>query len=180
MFQTFLDPTMTYSCAVFEKESDSLEQAQYNKIHKIIREANINANDHVLEIGSGWGAFAMEAVRKTGCRVTTVTISEEQYAEAKKRIEDAGLQDRINILLMDYRKIEGKFDKVVSVEMIEAVGHEYFPQYFSVRVSVLSTEPLLSLLLLTFSLNLFPDHRQAPQARRCRSYPGYHVPRCPL
>jgi cyclopropane-fatty-acyl-phospholipid synthase len=127
---------MTYSCAVYETESDSLEQAQYNKIHKIIREANITADDHVLEIGSGWGAFAMTAVRKTGCRVTTVTISEEQYVEAKHRIEAAGLQDRINIMLMDYRKIDGKFDKIVSVEMIEAVGHEYFPQYFAVRVGL--------------------------------------------
>eukprot|EP01122_Echinamoeba_exundans_P008156 TRINITY_DN2656_c0_g1_i3.p1 TRINITY_DN2656_c0_g1~~TRINITY_DN2656_c0_g1_i3.p1 ORF type:complete len:340 (+),score=81.03 TRINITY_DN2656_c0_g1_i3:247-1266(+) len=171
MFETFLDPTMMYSCAVFEKPSDSLQEAQITKLHKIIREADIKSTDHVLEIGSGWGSFAIEAVKKTGCRVTTVTISEEQFALAKKRIEEAGLQDRIDLKFLDYRKIEGKFDKVVSIEMIEAVGHEYLPEYFATIDKCLKPDGVAYIQVITY-----PDSRYEQYRRGCDFIQKYIFP----
>lgn len=130
-FQLFLDDSMTYSCAYYKNESDDLAQAQLNKINLIIQKAQICEDDHVLEIGSGWGSFAIQAVKQTGCKVTTVTLSEEQQKLARERVEREGLSDRIHVQLCDYRKLEGQFDKIVSIEMIEAVGHEYLGAYFS-------------------------------------------------
>jgi cyclopropane-fatty-acyl-phospholipid synthase len=130
MFNLFLDSTMTYSCAVWNNPKETLEQAQINKIRKVIQKANIQATDHVLEIGSGWGSFAMEAVRLTGCRVTTITLSSQQKELAEQRIREAKMDDRIQVLLMDYRLVRGQYDKIVSIEMLEAVGHDHYPTYF--------------------------------------------------
>lgn len=171
MFETFLDPTMMYSCAVFENPGDSLQTAQVAKLHKIIREADIKSTDHVLEIGSGWGSFAIEAVRKTGCRVTTVTISEEQFALAQRRINEAGLQDRIDLKFLDYRKIEGKFDKVVSIEMIEAVGHEYLPEYFATIDKCLKPDGIAYIQAITY-----PDSRYEQYRRGCDFIQKYIFP----
>ena len=121
-FGLFLDPTMTYSCGVFETEDATLEQASIAKIDRLCRKLELAPDDHLLEIGTGWGAFALHAAREYGCRVTTTTISKEQHALAKERIHAAGLEDRITLLFEDYRRLEGQFDKLVSVEMIEAVG----------------------------------------------------------
>ena len=110
-FATFLDPTLTYSCALFEKEDDTLEQAQINKLRRIIEKARLEAQDHVLEIGCGWGSFAIEAVRRTGCRVTGITVSEEQLKLARQRVIEAGLEDQIDIQLCDYRHIQGPIHK---------------------------------------------------------------------
>jgi cyclopropane-fatty-acyl-phospholipid synthase len=133
MFASFLSPDMTYSCAIFESKDESLQTAQYRKLDRIIRQARITKEDHVLEIGSGWGSFAIRAVTKTGCRVTTLTLSKEQKVLAEERIRAAGLQDGISVLLCDYRNHvpAQPYDKVVSIEMIEAVGKEYLDTYFS-------------------------------------------------
>lgn len=142
MFAAFLSPDMTYSCAVWDRLHDvsttdskeSLESAQLRKLHRFVDGCKIKADDHVLEIGTGWGSFAIEAVSRTGCRVTSLTLSTEQKSLAEDRIEAAGLQDRITVLLCDYRELElpdGKrFDKIVSIEMLEAVGREYLATYF--------------------------------------------------
>ena len=125
MFELFLDPTMTYSCAIYKSPQESLYEAQQHKLEAMITKARIQSTDHVLEIGSGWGALAITAVKMTGCKVTSITLSEEQLKEAKKRARAAGVADKIDFRLCDYRKISGQFDKIVSVEMLEAVGHEF-------------------------------------------------------
>ena len=130
MFTTFLDETMTYSCGFFEKESDSLHQSQLNKIDKILDKADIKEGHHILEIGSGWGALARRAVERKGCKVTTITLSERQYEYVNNMIEKENLKDHIDIQLIDFRNIKGKYDRVVSVEMIEAIGYDLFNPYF--------------------------------------------------
>jgi cyclopropane-fatty-acyl-phospholipid synthase len=127
MYQQFLDETMTYSSAYFATPDTPLAEAQRRKLGMIIEKAKIEPHHHVLEIGSGWGSFAIEAVRQTGCRVTTVTISQAQYQLAQQRIAEAGLTDKIDLQLCDYRHLTGQFDRIVSIEMIEAVGHDYLP-----------------------------------------------------
>ncbi|KAK4108448.1 cyclopropane-fatty-acyl-phospholipid synthase [Canariomyces notabilis] len=140
MFAAFLSPDMTYSCPIWQplqpgvKVRETLEQAQMKKLHRFIEGARIKATDHVLEIGSGWGSFAIEAVRMTGCRVTTLTLSREQKALAEKRIAEAWCSNRIQVLLADYRELpvpETLYDKIISIEMLEAVGREYLGTYFS-------------------------------------------------
>ena len=133
MFASFLSKDMTYSCAIFESKDEPLEIAQYRKLDRVIRQARIQPEDHVLEIGSGWGSFAIRAVQKTGCRVTTLTLSIEQKVLAEERVRAASLQDRISVVLCDYRKhVPARpYDKVVSIEMIEAVGREFLETYFA-------------------------------------------------
>jgi len=131
-FSLFLDPTMTYSCAVFENGADTLEQAQREKIDRACRKLALGPTDHLLEIGTGWGALAIHAASRYGCRVTTTTISDEQHRFAEHRVRDAGLQDRVTVLKRDYRDLQrvGQFDKLVSVEMIEAVGRNNLGTFF--------------------------------------------------
>lgn len=137
---------MTYSCAIFDTSilnDIDLEAAQYRKINKIISLAKIRSTDHILEIGTGWGSFAMEAVQRTGCKVTSLTLSVEQKALAEKRIAAAGMADDITVLLCDYRELEtpkNKFDKIVSIEMLEAVGKEYLVTYFKTVNRLLKSE----------------------------------------
>ncbi|KAH7171517.1 Mycolic acid cyclopropane synthetase-domain-containing protein [Dactylonectria macrodidyma] len=135
MFATFLSPDMTYSCPIWQRqnEEESLEHAQMTKLHRFIDGARIQSTDHVLEIGTGWGSFAIEAVKSTGCRVTSLTLSKEQKVLAEERIDAAGYSNRIEVKLMDYRALpvpETPFDKIVSIEMLEAVGQEYLATYF--------------------------------------------------
>lgn len=133
-FSLFLDPTMTYSCAVFENGATSLEDAQREKIDRACRKLDLRPTDHLLEIGTGWGALAIHAAGRYGCRVTTTTISDEQHRFAQDRVRQAGLQDRVLVLKRDYRDLPalGRFDKLVSIEMIEAVGRENFGRFFEV------------------------------------------------
>ena len=131
-FGLFLDPTMSYSCGVFENGAQSLEQAQIEKIDRACRKLDLRATDHLLEIGTGWGALAVHAAARYGCRVTTTTISDEQHRLATKRVRDAGLADRVTVLKRDYRDLTGRFDKLVSIEMVEAVGAAHLPTYFQV------------------------------------------------
>ena len=137
MFESFLSPDMTYSCAMWSQDppglKETLETAQLRKIHHVIRAAKIQPSDHVLEIGTGWGKFAIEAVRTTNCSVTSVTLSKDQKTTAEQRIAAAGFSDRIKVLLCDYRKLptpEVLFDKFVSIEMVEHVGPQYLETYF--------------------------------------------------
>jgi cyclopropane-fatty-acyl-phospholipid synthase len=130
MFRLFLDETMTYSCAFFESPEQSLREAQEAKLDRVCRKLELEPGDHVVEIGSGWGSFALHAAAGYGCRVTTTTISSEQHAVATERVGQAGLEDRITVLHEDYRDLRGRFDKLVSIEMIEAVGWQYFDLFF--------------------------------------------------
>ncbi len=129
-FQLFLDPTLMYSCALFERPGMTLEEAQVARMERICERLQLGADDHLVEIGTGWGGFALHAATHHGCRVTTTTISREQHQLATERVHEAGLQDRVKVLLRDYRDLEGHFDKLVSIEMIEAVGAEYYETYF--------------------------------------------------
>lgn len=141
MFAAFLSPDMTYSCPIWlpksdpEARSDNLEAAQHRKLDAFIKAAKLKAADHVLEIGTGWGSFAIKAAREVGCKVTSLTLSEEQKVLAEERIAEAGLTEKIEVLLCDYRALERMrkgvtFDKVVSIEMLEAVGREFLSTYF--------------------------------------------------
>ncbi|KAK1827648.1 Tuberculostearic acid methyltransferase UfaA1 [Podospora conica] len=147
MFAAFLSPDMTYSCPIWGAEPESLEAAQMRKLRRFVANARIKSTDHVLEIGTGWGSFAMEAVRATGCRVTSLTLSREQQVLAEARIREAGMEGRIEVLLRDYRELEGSggvpeggFDKIVSIEMLEAVGREFLATYFGFVERVLKRE----------------------------------------
>src|SRR5207248_4102286 len=122
LFSRMLDPTMTYSCAFFEQEGMTLEQAQRAKLERICEQLDIGPNDHVLEIGTGWGGFALHAAATRGCHVTTTTISREQHDYAVEQVSRAGLNDRVTVLLEDYRDLCGRYDKLVSIETIAAVG----------------------------------------------------------
>ncbi len=129
-FALFLDPTMTYSCAIFENGATTLEQAQLEKIDRACRKLELKPVHHLLEIGTGWGALAVHAARHYGCRVTTTTVSDAQYDYATSRVREAGLSGQITVVKRDYRDLVGQFDRVVSIEMIEAVGRAYLPTYF--------------------------------------------------
>jgi cyclopropane-fatty-acyl-phospholipid synthase len=130
LFALFLDATMMYSCAVFETPQATLEEASLAKLERICTKLDLRPEDHLLEIGSGWGGLAVYAAQRYGCRVTTTTISREQHGYACERVRAAGLQGRVTVLLEDYRELRGRYDKLVSVEMIEAVGWQYFPTFF--------------------------------------------------
>ncbi|TSD62830.1 SAM-dependent methyltransferase [Aeromicrobium piscarium] len=129
LFENFLDPTMSYSAASFERSDESLETAQERKMERILDAARVGEDSRVLEIGTGWGALAIRAARR-GAQVTTITLSHEQAQLARQRIEEAELSDRIEVRIQDYREVDGSYDAIVSVEMIEAVGEEYWPTYF--------------------------------------------------
>ena len=129
-FALFLDPTLTYSCGLFETPAATLEDASIAKYERACRWLELGPQDHVLEIGSGWGGFALHAAGRHGCRVTTTTISRRQYELARERVAEAGLGDRVEVRFADYRELAGQFDKLVSIEMIEAVGHANLPAYF--------------------------------------------------
>lgn len=129
-FALFLDPTMTYSCGLFESPDSTMEEASRSKYEQICKAVDLREGDHLLEIGTGWGGFALHAASTRGCRITTATISKAQYDEARSRIAEARLADRVEVLLCDYRDLRGRYDKLVSIEMIEAVGHAYLPTYF--------------------------------------------------
>lgn len=137
LFENFLDPTMTYSSGFFEKPDSTMQQASTAKLDRICQKLALSESDHVVEIGTGWGSFALHAARNYNCKITTTTISEEQYQLACQRVKDAGLQDRIEIVKKDYRLLTGQYDKLVSIEMIEAVGLAYLGNYFEKCASLL-------------------------------------------
>jgi len=176
MFELFLDPSMTYSCGIFNSEKESLEEAQMNKIREIIRKADIQKSDHVLEIGSGWGALSIEAVKLTGCRVTTLTLSSQQKEYVDDLIQKLGLDDRIEVKLMDYRDLNGKFDKIVSVEMLEAVGHEFLPIYFESAWNLLNPGGKMVFQVITTPNKSYEDYRRGCDFIQKHIFPGSICP----
>lgn len=175
-FKLFLDPTMAYSSAVFRRPDDDLEAAQRAKFRGIIRKAKISAADHVLEIGCGWGGFAIEAVQRTGCRVTGITVSREQYDLARERVRTAGLSDRIDIQLTDYRRIAGTYDKIVSIEMLEAVGHEYYGTYFARLETLLKPHGIAVIQTITIPDQQYDRYRRESDWIRKHIFPGGLLP----
>ena len=176
MFSLFLDPSMTYSSGIFRSSDSTLEEASIEKLDTICRKLELDSSHHLVEIGSGWGSFAIHAATHYGCKVTTTTISQDQYKLASKRIADAGLQDRITLLLCDYRDLEGKYDRLVSIEMIEAVGHAFLPRYFNKCASLLKNDG--SMLIQAI---IMPDQRYAQYLQRTDFiqqfiFPGSCVP----
>jgi cyclopropane-fatty-acyl-phospholipid synthase len=175
-FQLILDNTMTYSSAVFESLADPLENAQANKYRKIIEKADIQSTDHVLEIGCGWGGFALEAVKRTGCTVTAVTLSEAQYRYATQRVAREGLEDRIQVRVEDYRHISSGFDKIVSIEMLEAVGHQYLGRFFSHCDRLLKKNGLVVIQTIVNTDQRYPkEHRKSDWIKK-HIFPGGQVP----
>jgi cyclopropane-fatty-acyl-phospholipid synthase len=151
MFELFLDPTMMYSCAYYPDEKTSLEQASLAKLQRICDKLQLNESDHVIEIGTGWGGFALYAAQNYGCKITTTTISQQQHDWAKQRIIEAGLEDKITLLMEDYRDLQGTYDKLVSIEMIEAVGHQYLDTYFAKCSSLLKPEGIMLIQSITIA-----------------------------
>jgi cyclopropane-fatty-acyl-phospholipid synthase len=149
-YRLFLDETMTYSSAVFATPDQSLADAQHNKYRVIAENARLTRGQHVLEIGTGWGGFALYAAGERGCRVTTVTISKEQHALATDRVRAAGLDGLVDVQLRDYRDVEGQYDAIVSIEMLEAVGADYFGTFFQVCDRALRPGGRMSLQSITF------------------------------
>jgi cyclopropane-fatty-acyl-phospholipid synthase len=175
-FETFLDPTMTYSCAVYPSGTESLEQAQRLKNQAMIDKACLRPTDHVLEIGSGWGGLAIMAARQTGCRVTTVTLSDEQKSHVEARVAAEGLRDRIDVRLADYRQIDGRFDRIVSVEMLEAVGHENLPAYFAACDRLLRPGGRAAIQVITIRDDYYDAYRKGCDFIQRYIFPGGHLP----
>jgi cyclopropane-fatty-acyl-phospholipid synthase len=151
LFELFLDPTLMYSCAYYPTQKSSLEEASIAKLDRICQKLKLQPEDHLLEIGTGWGGLAIHAASQYGCRVTTTTISRQQYDLAQQRIREAGLEDRITLLFEDYRDLEGQYDKLVSVEMIEAIGHQYLDTYFDQCSALLKPDGMMLLQAITIA-----------------------------
>lgn len=175
-FQTFLDPSMTYSSAYFETPDMTLEQAQYAKYDRLCRYLKIQPTDHVLEIGSGWGGMAIHIAKHYGAKVTTITISKEQYALAKQRIAEAGLSDRIEILFTDYRRVTGSFDKIVSIEMLEAVGDKFLKPYFKKVHALLKKDGALGIQVITSPDSRYESFRKNVDWIQKHIFPGSLLP----
>lgn len=149
MFKLFLDPTMMYSSAIFPTEEATLHQGSVHKLQRICEKLDLKPTDHLVEIGTGWGGMAIYAAEQYGCRVTTTTISQQQYDYAKERIKNSGVSHLITLLKEDYRNLTGEYDKLVSIEMIEAVGHQYYPDYFRTLGRLLKADGLALLQAIT-------------------------------
>jgi cyclopropane-fatty-acyl-phospholipid synthase len=175
-FRLFLDPTMTYSSAYFIREGMTLQEAQWAKYDRLCRQLRLQPADQVLEIGSGWGENAIYMAKNYGCRVTSVTISEEQFSYALGRVKEEGLEDRVTILLEDYRKIKGQFDKIVSVEMLEAVGHHFLEGYFSKCHALLRREGILALQVITCPDPRYDSMRKGIDWIQKHIFPGSLLP----
>jgi cyclopropane-fatty-acyl-phospholipid synthase len=185
MFAAFLSKDMTYSCAIWKSVSsadeveETLEAAQMTKLNRFIDGAHIKPTDHVLEIGTGWGSFAIQAVRKTGCRVTSLTLSIEQKALAEKRIAATGFADKIEVLLMDYRALpipKILYDKVVSIEMLEAVGREYLETYFQCIHRLLKKDGIAVFQCITMPEGRYEAYARGEDFIRKYIFPGGHLP----
>jgi cyclopropane-fatty-acyl-phospholipid synthase len=171
-YALFLDETMTYSCGIFEQEDSTLKEASLAKYDRICQKLNLQEGDHILEIGSGWGGFAIHAASRYGCRITTTTISPAQYHLAQERLLAAGLADRVDLLLEDYRHLKGSYDKLVSIEMIEAVGFEYLDDFFRVCSERLKENGLMCLQAITIADQVFDRYRRSLDFIRSHVFPG--------
>ncbi|MCA2470761.1 MULTISPECIES: SAM-dependent methyltransferase, partial [Vibrio] len=151
LYDAFLDTNMLYSSALYHTSADSLEQAQINKMERLCQQLDLQSTDHVIEIGTGWGAMAIYMAEQYGCRVTTTTISEEQHEYARQQIVQRGLADRITLLKEDYRNLTGTYDKLVSIEMIEAVGKQFLASYIKKCESLLKPSGLMAIQAITIA-----------------------------
>jgi cyclopropane-fatty-acyl-phospholipid synthase len=175
-FKLFLDPSLMYSSAVFKEPSMSLEQASNYKKELICQKLQLKPMDHLVEIGSGWGGFAIYAAQHYGCKVTTITISQAQYDEAVARVEAAGLAHRVDVQLKDYRLLEGKFDKLVSIEMIEAVGEPYLPTYFQQCRNLLKPNGLALIQAITIEDARYKKALNTVDYIKRYIFPGSFIP----
>ena len=175
-FQLFLDETLMYSCGVFERPKSTLFEASVAKNERICRKLQLSPDDHLLEIGTGWGGFALHAARNFGCRITTTTISREQYDFAVQRIANAGLADRVTVLLQDYRDLTGEHDKLVSIEMIEAVGDEFYDRYFATCSRLLKPNGLMVLQGITIADQLYAGYIRRVDFIQKYIFPGGCLP----
>ena len=175
-FASFLDPTMTYSSAYFYRDGLSLEEAQIAKYDRLCQQLHLKPTDHVLEIGSGWGGNAIYMAKKYGCRVTSLTISQEQHKMAVERVEAEGLSDRVSILVKDYRAMEGVFDKIVSVEMLEAVGYNFMDVYFKKCHDLLKKNGILAIQVITSPDSRYESLRKGVDWIQKHIFPGSLLP----
>jgi cyclopropane-fatty-acyl-phospholipid synthase len=176
LFAAFLDKRMMYSCAYFPQRSASLEEAQLAKLERICRNLRLGPENHLLEIGTGWGGLAIHAARKHGCRVTTATISGEQHELASRRVREAGLDDRVTVLMEDYRDLGGSYDRLVSVEMIEAVGWQYFDDFFRRCSELLAADGLMLLQAITIDDSIYEIEKGVRSFANTHVFPGGCLP----
>jgi cyclopropane-fatty-acyl-phospholipid synthase len=175
-FRLMLDDTLMYSCGIFETPQSALRDASIAKLDAICRKLDLQPSDHLLEIGTGWGGFAIHAARHYGCRVTTTTISRNQYELARERIAKAGLDNRITVLLEDYRDLTGQYDKLVSIEMIEAVGHQYFDTYFAQCGRLLKPDGRMLLQAITIADQRYESAKRSVDFIQRYIFPGCTIP----
>jgi len=176
LFELFLDPTMMYSCAYYPSQETSLNEAAVAKLDRICQKLELKPEDHLLEIGTGWGGFAMHAAKHYGCRVTTTTISRQQYELAHQRVQEAGLEDRITLLFEDYRDLSGQYDKLVSIEMIEAIGHQYLDTYFDKCSSLLKPNGMMLLQAITIADQRYEEALREVDYIKKFIFPGGFLP----
>ena len=175
-YALFLDRTMTYSCGIFEHRHSTLEDAAIAKYDRICRKLNLRPGHRVMEIGTGWGGFAVHAAQNYGVHVTTTTISDEQYRYAGQRFREAGLKDRISLLKKDYRDLQGEFDRLVSIEMIEAVGHHFYSVFFQTCSRLLKENGLMALQAITIGDHTFERHKRSVDFIKRYIFPGSCIP----
>ena len=175
-YELFLDPTMAYSSGIYPSPSATLEEAQHHKYDMVCRKLELGPSDHLLEIGSGWGGLAMHCARTTGCKVTTITISRAQFDRVQERIEANGLADQVEVRYCDYRKLEGKFTKIVSIEMLEAVGEQYWDTFFSKLDGVLAPNGLALIQVICVPDQRFASYGPASDWIRKYVFPGGRLP----
>lgn len=175
-FKLFLDPTMMYSSGIFPSEEATMEQASLNKLRTICEKLNLTADDHVVEIGTGWGSFAVYAAKHYGCKVTTTTISEQQFLYAQQQVREEGLEDKITLLKEDYRKLDGQFDKLVSIEMIEAVGWKFFDTFFAKCASLLKPEGVMLVQAITIEDQRYEQAKNDVDFIQRYIFPGSCIP----
>jgi len=176
LYELMLDPTMAYSCGIFQSEQTTLEEASIAKFEAICRKLQLKPDDRVVEIGTGWGGLAIHAASKYGCHVTTTTISREQHDYAKEKIARAGLEDRITLLLEDYRDLKGRYDKAISIEMIEAVGANYLDTYLAKCSSLLAPHGAMLLQAITIQDQFYEQARKSVDYIQRFIFPGSFIP----
>ncbi|CAM2885758.1 SAM-dependent methyltransferase [Vibrio rarus] len=176
LYTRFLDSNMLYSAALYHQDDDTLEQAQINKMDRLCQQLQLKAEDHVIEIGTGWGAMAIYMAQTYGCRVTTTTISEEQFSYAKQKVEQAGLSQRITLLKKDYRDLERQYDKLVSIEMIEAVGKAYLPSYITTCQRLLKPGAIMAIQAITIADQRFDAYCNSVDFIQKYIFPGGFLP----
>lgn len=176
LFERMLDPTLTYSCALFERDEMTLEQAQLAKLDLVCEKLELSPGERVLEIGSGWGSFALHAARTRGCHVTTTTISHRQHAYASERVRRAGLERRVDVLATDYRDLKGRYDKLISIEMIEAVGWRQTGNFFATCSRLLEPHGAMLLQAITIDDRLYELEKGSRSFIKERIFPGGSLP----